>query len=70
MLLQRLKIIRGISAFWTFKRFSKILTGGDAVFLSAQIHVFGNILGFPGSSNGLKKKKKKKGLPAMQETQV
>ena len=59
MLLQRLKIIRGISAFWTFKHFSKILTGGDAVFLSAQIRVFGNILGFPGSSNGLKKKKKR-----------
>ena len=68
MLLQRLKIIRGISAFWTFKHFSKILTGGDAVFLSAQIHVFGNIIGFPGSSNG--KKKKKKSLPAMQKTQV
>ena len=68
MLLQRLKIIRGISAFWTFKHVSKIL--GDAVFLSAQIHVFGNIVGFPGSSNGKKKKKKKKSLPAMQETQV
>ena len=28
------------------------------MFLSAQIHVFGNIIGFPGSSNGKKKKKK------------
>ena len=56
MLLQRLKIIRGISAFWTFKYLSEIHTGGDTLFLSAQIHVFGNILGFPGGSNGFKKK--------------
>ena len=28
------------------------------MFLSAQIHVFGNIVGFPGSSIGKKKKKK------------